>query len=599
MMSTASSIASFWQRLVRLHDRINDCWVGDLISVTTTRAYVEPPHALRVKFLDAANDYRPAERLVRWPGYEGEIDLTEELQLPGKTDATEVYREALRRAYETIYRPDTYQVTQDGPVRVVTRGDQIAMSQDVLDKVQVTARVRDTQGFLIELDTDVEMDASENYALRYRRFEDEDDVIGVSVVIPVTTAPGFSNVLTAETATALPEIGDLVMFGIRTRETLQLRVTGVEAAQDMASLVRLVDAAPIIDELTDAAVIPPWSSRVGAEIDPALTLPATPRFLGVSTGVEGTDEAGVVAYLIGPGSSAIPVHSYRIQHRLQGTASWTRVMISAAAGGGELRQYKTGDLVEMRAFAVASSGRESAPTPVIRFEVGAEDVAIPRALDPDSISLTSLLGGALLQFAMTDDASTASVHIYRSMSPALDRSKDAVGRLDVEPRQTYSFALGDTTRKNMVRNGSFGSDTDWQAGNGWTISGGAARRDVAGAVGGLRQSIATTTGRWYRIGYTVAVSGGTLTVALSGPSEQTGGPRTTSGSYAERLQALTGTDELIFRADDAFSGQLDDVVAYLETDACLDQGTHYLWLEPQNADGVPGPVAGPFLCDIS
>ncbi|MFB2595106.1 hypothetical protein ACEYYB_09660 [Paracoccus sp. p4-l81] len=48
------------------------------------RSYVQPPHAFRVKFPDVANDFRPAERLIRWPGYEGEVTLTEALEVPAK-----------------------------------------------------------------------------------------------------------------------------------------------------------------------------------------------------------------------------------------------------------------------------------------------------------------------------------------------------------------------------------------------------------------------------------------------------------------------------------------------------------------------------------
>ena len=61
---------------------------------------------------------------------------------------------------------------------------------------------------------------------------------------------------------------------------------------------------------------------------------------------------------------------------------------------------------------------------------------------------------------------------------------------------------------------------------------------------------------------------------------------------------MTDNDELAFRTDTGFDGTLDEVVAYLETEACLDQGTHYLWLEPQSAEGLPGPASGPFQIEI-
>ena len=575
------------QELVIDHISPRNSW-----AFTTTRSYIDPPHALRVSFLDAANDYKPAERLIRWPGYIGDITLTEELQLPGKTDATEVYREGLRRAFETIHRPDVYQVTQDSPARVATRGDLISLSHDILDKVQVSARVRDVQGTMILLDELVEIEAGRDYALRFRRFG-KDDPIGVSLVVPVTAPEGLTDAVTAEDPALLPNPGDLVMFGIRTRETFQLRVAGIEAAQDMASLVRLVDAAPIIDQLTDAAVIPPYASRVGEELEPSLIAPATPRFTSVSTGIEGTDDRDLISYQIEPGSGAIPVMDYRIQHRLTGAAAWTIFDIPVANGGGSIIGYESGQQVELLARALTSSGRISAPTAIINFVVGENDQAIPPALDSDDVLISPLLGGARIQFVTGIDTATTQVQIYRSRTPNLDREADADGAVSVGSLKSYSTSVGDTTRGSFLKNGSFATEADWDSGLGWTISSGAARHAVGG-LGGLRQTITTISGRWYRIGYSIDRTAGTLTPVLSGSSERSGIARLASGRFGDRIQAVSGNDQLIFRADEAFAGTLDDVVAYSETAACLDQGVHYIWLEPQNADGVPGPVSGPF-----
>lgn len=35
-----------------------------------------------------------------------------------------------------------------------------------------------------------------------------------------------------------------------------------------------------------------------------------------------------------------------------------------------------------------------------------------------------------------------------------------------------------------------------------------------------------------------------------------------------------------------------------ETEASLSQGTHYVWIEPVNADDMPGPASGPFTITI-
>lgn len=153
-----------------------------------SRTYFEPPHAFRVPFFDAANDYKPAERIVPWPGHAGPIDRTEQIEMPGKTDPAEIWREARRRQYELIYRPDSYRAMQSGAARVATRGDLVALSSDVLTRTQVSARVRAVQGAMIALDDIVTMEAGKTYAIRFRTFTSA-DTIGTSFVRQVEPRP--------------------------------------------------------------------------------------------------------------------------------------------------------------------------------------------------------------------------------------------------------------------------------------------------------------------------------------------------------------------------------------------------------------------------
>lgn len=284
------------------------------------RSYADPPHAFRVAFLDATNDYKPAERLVRWPGYDGEITRTEALSLPGKTDPSEVWREARRRMYEAIHRPDSYQVTQDGPARVVTRGDIVTLSQPVLDQTQVVARARAVAGSLLELDETVTMDAADSYAIRFR-VSDAGDSIGRSVVRPVVTAAGEAELLTIEPGGDMPAPGDLVAFGRAGEEAFRMVVTGIEPAEDMASILHMVDAAPIIDELLAADVVPEWSGRVGAEVELSQLAPPPPRWVSIVSGAAATGVANRVDYLLEPGSSTIATMRYRIAHRRAATST--------------------------------------------------------------------------------------------------------------------------------------------------------------------------------------------------------------------------------------------------------------------------------------
>lgn len=564
------------------------------------RSYLQHPDAFRVPFLDATNDYKPAERLVPRPGFTGVPVLTEELPMPGKTDPAEVYREALRRWYEVLLRPDTYEVTQDGPVRVATRGDHIALSHDVLDRVQCAARVRRVVGTLIELDEPVTMVEGAAYGIRFRVFADAEDTIGASVVRTVETAPGEQPVLVVTGAGDMPQDGDLILFGPAGQESFRLMVTGVEAAEGMTSILRAVDVAPEIDTLVDAAEIPTWSGRVGAEVPEATTTPPMPRFLRISSGVSGTDDADAVVYEILPGTGPVGTASYRIDHRLSGAGSWTAITIPAANGGGRIAGYAAGDAIEMRAVALSFAGIASAVTPVIALVVGAGDAPIPAALDSEAVTVTALLGGARVDVAVASDPATAQLQLYRSTSAVLDRATDAVGNpVAVSPGSSHVWTLGDGTRTNLVAGGGMADPGAWTLGAGWSISGGVASH-AAGSQGWISQAETLTSGRWYRMSGTISArTAGTLTPCLLGGTARYGTGLTANGAWRDRIQAVTGNDTFSIRASADCVAALDDVVAYLETGACLSQGTHYIWVEPQNADGVPGPVTGPITVTIA
>lgn len=563
------------------------------------RRYFKPPDAVRVQFLDAENDFQPAERIVRWPGHEGSIDVTEALPLPGKVHAAEVWREARRRMYEAIHRPDSYQCIQDGAVRVATRGDLVTLSHFVLNRVEAAARVREVQGALVVLDDQVALESGKDYAIRFRHFDGSGDQVGTSVVRQITGAAGETELLQLTGDGPAPLAGDLIHFGPAGQVDHNVVLRGIEAGEDMASVLHMIDASPQIDEIVDAEEAPPWSSRVGDELDFGALAPPVPRFTSIVSGASGTEEAGLVEYRIEPGIGAVITAEFEVQHRLASAMDWTTIIIPAASGGGQITGYETGDPIVLRATALSFAGTPSAPTAEIALTVGENDAELPAALDPEAISVTTLLGGVLIMFATGSDEATEQVQVYRSTSATLNRDTDGVGApIPVAPQQSYSTTLGDTTRSNLLANSGFDSAASWTMDESWEIDAGVATH-APGDAGAIGQPLAAEAGRFYRIGYQVLDrSAGTLTPRLTGGSTRTGTAVAVDEYHLDRIQAVSGNDHIEWLASDTFDGSLDDVVAYTETAACLTQGTHFIWLEPQNEDGVPGPVFGPIEITI-
>ncbi len=564
-----------------------------------SRVYSRKPHAFRIPFIDATNDYQPSERLVRWPGYNGDITLTERLEMPGKTDPNEIWIEARRRMYESIYRPDVYTVVQDGPIRTATRGDMVIGSFDVLSRTQRAARVKAIEGAVVQLDDIVEMTAGEAYGLRWRVFADPTDTIGISVLNRVVTRAGQTDIVTLLDTDDRPAIGEIVHFGLMSSESMPLIVSGVEAGEDFSSHFRLIDASPIIDTLTDAEIAPPWSGRVGGEIDPPTVPPAVPVWVSIESGFSGTGIANGLVVAINAGTDSITVTQLiRIEHRIQGSATWNLITIAAGAGGTPITGYVRGDIVELRAIAL-SAGPPSAYTATVTATVGAEDGAIPADLDVTAITITALIGGAMISFATTDDSATASIQLHRGMTPNFMDASPVGTPIPVEPSRSYSQPDGDATRTNMLTNGDFAGSSPWAYGTGWAWNAGTAKHTPSTGEGNLVQNLTLTAGKTYRIAYVVSGrTAGTVKAKLQGGTEVVGPLRSANGSFSESLVAVSGNTNFRLTASADFDGTIDNVLVFQETATSLPAGVHYYWLSPLNADGVPGDAAGAFSVTI-
>lgn len=350
------------------------------------RTYTEKPHAWIVPFNEEENDLREARRIARRPGYEGDITLTEELSLPGLTNAAIVWREATRRFHEADHRPDVIEVTQEGLLRVATRADRVALNHYVLRQTQQLARFRSVHGQLLGLDNLITMAEGADYGLRFRVYESRPphmapDTIGQSVVRSVRTVSGETELLaltgTGPVPAADDAADDIVHFGIMGQDSFDRVVTSIEATTDQCAIIRAVAAADIIDELADAAETPPWPGRGGAEIGAKIgentMQPPAPRFSGVSFGAADTGEAGIIFYSLVAGCGPVSTASFEIGHRAGMSGSWTTGSIPAANGGVSIDQ--------------------------------------PAALDQDAICIAPLLGGALIPLSTGDDVKTARIQV--------------------------------------------------------------------------------------------------------------------------------------------------------------------------------------------
>lgn len=569
------------------------------------RNYLKPPHAFRVEFRDETNDWELAERIIPWPDHVGDITLTEDLPMIGKTDPDEVWIEARRRQYELIHRPDSFSALQDGGARVATRGDTVMAAFDVLDRTLTAARIRAADGQMITLDEPVTMEAGTDYALRYRTYSDAEDAIGSSVVVPLVTRAGTSSIVLAKSTIDAPRIGEIAHFGLLGEESRALRIRGIEAGDEFAQVVHMIAAAPEIDTLTDAEVPPPWTGYVGEEIDLSEIAPQVPRFVTAELIVNTSEFSGtefVVGYQLlielAPGlASTAPVSEYELEYREAGDVAWTIEIISAAEAGIELGPFDGGETIEYRARAKAADGTPSAYTATGSQLIQA-DTAVPQP--SDEITVEGGLGHATLTIPVTDPA-WSKILLFRVPDGETLGSEHIVGDyVSVTPGTFATVVDGDSTRVDLALNGDFATTDDWTEGTGWSIGTGDATH-TAGSTGRLAQATGALAGQ-QRIALTVSGrTAGTITPILTGSDEVAGAAIPANGTFSQTLDAdsaATAPTGFAFEASADFDGTVTAVVRFIETAVCIPAGLYTYYVAPHNVANVPGLLDGPVSAHV-
>lgn len=548
-----------------------------------SRSYFDPPDAFRVSFRDETNDYKPSERVVPWIGHTGQIKVTEEIELAGKTNPNEIWIAARRRMYELIHRPDQYSCIQDGAVRTATRGDLVMGSFDTLDRTQVAARVTAVRGRYIVIDEDVEMEEGKSYAVRFRAGLTAEDTVGISVVRQVSSVPGVWGAVTLLAGDTLPTEGHIIFFGELATESRPLIVAGVEAGEDFSGFYHLLDAAPQIDTLTDAEVPPAWDGRVGDEIEAGLVAPSIPRITSIRTGYNAADDVPTdLKILLSPGTgNAVPPSIFTIYHRLGSSGVFTAVTVPQANGGAKITGYARGDSVQLYATATSAVGVESDPTQTIAVIIGQRDTTLPKTPTALRVDVSGTV--ATPSMRVNNDANTVAVYFKRGLQSQSFEDAVRIGENSYLATGNQTVAIDDpggpgyghfaywfvslNAAGNMcllpgrvdvniygpdiVTNGAFASDTAWTKTGGTLISGGVASHP-AGASGGVSQAVTATAGQVFEITYTITSrSAGSMTARLAGTTTNIGAARTAIGTYTDTLTVPAGSVSLtiLFSSD--------------------------------------------------
>lgn len=374
-------------------------------------AYVQFPHAFRISFQDETANYGAAERVVRWPGYDGPITITESLDLPGHTNPTQVWKEGRRRQYEVIHRSNTYKVKQDLENLTVQRGDRVLMSHELLDSNLAAGRVVAVEdvyqvGMVARLTCDVEMVEGRNYGCRWREAD------GQSYMRAIMTIPGIDEDIAFVGEGRLPKEGDLVFVGEYGIESIACTIQQIERMSKFTAEITMKDHAPQIQELLDADVVPVWDGRVGKPIEGQNDIPNAPTITNIISGTHALGVATtaipypVVVSIEMPGGSTVPLSGFEVRHRKVGMPGYTITYTPAGSTTVLLPGYAKGDNIEMSAHAISLKGTPGPyGSPNATHTVGSGDIAAPVALTVALDRAASSSGGVSVRLRMTSSVS--------------------------------------------------------------------------------------------------------------------------------------------------------------------------------------------------
>ena len=223
-----------------------------------SKSFPDKPHALRCRFVNAAEDYQQDERFVYANGYdETNAEVFEDLDFWGVTDPDQVWRQGRFHYADAELRPETFNLNADIENLRCTRGDRVKLVHDVIliglgaarirnaatrfengeqdayDPIQKDAQERVTA---VEIDSEWIVEDGKTYSCGIQL------MTGENVTATLSNTAGDYSVLTFVDpipATAAPEGGELIWYGESGKEAEDCIITKIDANADYTAKMTL------------------------------------------------------------------------------------------------------------------------------------------------------------------------------------------------------------------------------------------------------------------------------------------------------------------------------------------------------------------------
>lgn len=239
---------------------------------TSSRSYDTKFHALKIRFVNPANNWEVGEVLVYDSGYDAnnatEIDDLSTFACTGQEQA---YRFGKYSLAQARLRKEKISIQVDFENLVCTRGDFVKITSDVMRAGGRPARVVSVIGNRVKIDDGIDTLPMTSYGYTYRSVVDGI----VTSTLTVIDSDEF------DLDGTLPAVGDLIIIGEVGKITLDCIVKSISPSSDLTASLELVERAPEVYEAESSDTFPEYDPQLSQNPDSELAAPSSVTDLAV------------------------------------------------------------------------------------------------------------------------------------------------------------------------------------------------------------------------------------------------------------------------------------------------------------------------------
>lgn len=241
-------------------------------NFSSTRNYVTPPHALKIKYIEPNADWQQIERIVYSDGYNA-LNATEfdELDTFACTDPEQAWRFGRYMMAQNILRQEQISIDVDFEYLVCTRGDYVQVTQDVMLAGGLPARVKTVVGNVVTIDDGVATEVGVDYGYVYRNAYD-----GIKTsTLTVLSSNQFQ--LDGD----IPSVGDLFIIGEVGQIVMDCLVKAIQPSDELTATLILVEKADGVYEAESSMTLPTYIPDLSQGVIDSDTPPGEVQALAV------------------------------------------------------------------------------------------------------------------------------------------------------------------------------------------------------------------------------------------------------------------------------------------------------------------------------